>query len=129
MNDLISRQDAINAIVKRLDIKDESFLTEQEKTIVKVLRGMPSAQQWIPCSERLPEKDWNYLTFAKWSNDEGFYIQIIPFDTCAGEFGICHEIFDPITLGSIGVAFDAAKVIAWMPLPEPWKGEEDVCKN
>lgn len=42
--DLISRQDAIDAIVKQLGIKDESFLTEQEKTIVKVLRGMPSVQ-------------------------------------------------------------------------------------
>lgn len=42
--DLISRQEAITEIVKRLGIRDESYLTAQEKSVVQVLKDMPSAQ-------------------------------------------------------------------------------------
>ena len=55
-------------------------------------------QQWIPCSERLPKEDGRYLcTYSD-------------FGTCV-DFGLYTDgqwIIEPI---------------AWMPLPQPWKGE------
>lgn len=77
--DLIDRQAAIDAIVKRLGIKDESFLTEQEKTIVKVLRDMPSAQPQR-CSDILDElKDDDYYNYirtghSRFSEDDWDYL-------------------------------------------------------
>jgi len=54
--------------------------------------------KWIPCSERLPEKDGEYLTTT--------------------EDGLC----DVESYGDGEWFYD--DVVAWAPLPEPWKGEE-----
>lgn len=61
------------------------------------------AQQWILCSERLPEEDRAYLvTNSQW----GYPILEITYWVTDGWQ----------TKG---------KPIAWMPLPEPWKGDEE----
>lgn len=74
--------------------------------------------QWIPCSERLPEKeDYFVITVAyKGSifSDAGKYVI---GSEGQGEFHPGIEIFSPYS--AIG-----AKVIAWMPLPEPYREEE-----
>lgn len=63
--------------------------------------------QWIPCNERLPEKDGNYIV----TDDSGGM-------RCVNEclFIKCDD----------GSAYwSLANVIAWMPLPEPYGGESD----
>lgn len=71
--------------------------------------------QWIPYSERLPEKeDYFVITVAyKGSifSDTGKYVI---GSEGQGEFHPGIENFSPYS--AIG-----AKVIAWMPLPEPYK--------
>lgn len=96
MSDLISRQDAIDAIQKAYD--RETLLYRFVRGIAtKTLNNLPSANQWIPCSERLPEEDGRYLcTYS--------------------DFGVCVDF---------GLYTDGQWIIepvAWMPLPEPWKG-------
>ena len=44
MDDLISRQRTINAIIKMLGIADESFLLPAEKAIVDCIKSQPSSQ-------------------------------------------------------------------------------------
>ena len=87
-------------------------------------------QQWIPVSERLPEKrDW-YLGIFK-EPDTG-WINPIPF--------ICDYLLGTKTKATtkegwilkyctdreeyIDYYFNL-ECVAWMPLPEPWKGEEN----
>ena len=63
--------------------------------------------KWIPCSERLPENNGNYMTC-----DEKGNIHIFWYDDCQKcPFNISeyHTRYYP--------------VVAWMPLPEPYKGE------
>lgn len=63
--------------------------------------------EWIPCSERLPENNGNYMTC-----DEKGNIHIFWYDDCQKcPFNISeyHTRYYP--------------VVAWMPLPEPYKGE------
>ena len=61
---------------------------------------VPQAQQkWVPCSERLPDQNGKYLVVGRQKA-----INILKFDggRWYGKWG----------------------VVAWMPLPEPYKGEE-----
>lgn len=118
MDDTIYRQDTIGAIIKRLGIKDESFLTEQEKTIVQVLRGMSSAQRWTPCSERLPDK---YI------DEDGVLVHYLVCDS-DGDIGTGY--YEPDSDEHWKVQWPACndadlgvRIVAWMPLPKPWKGE------
>lgn len=98
------------------------------------LKGLPAADvapRWIPVSERLPEEDGDYLVVYEkgYAEDYGFdRIGIVPYETnCAeyGGFGIWQERFGHYTLGSLGSDWVEIKVVAWMPLPEPWKGEAE----
>lgn len=70
--------------------------------------------QWIPCSERLPEKPK--------PNDE---FEGKPLDI----YLVCKKGNIPFRAFWNGKNFTdgwtSLNVDAWMPLPEPWKGEED----
>lgn len=55
--------------------------------------------QWIPCSERLPEKDGRYWISTKTITCEDNFEN--------GEF-----------------VFYRSNVLAWMPLPKPWGGKQ-----
>ena len=106
MDDLISRfrDYQIEWLTAHNDIE---FCEEEEKLIVGFLkdtaesfmRENQSAQQWIPCSERLPDQNGKYLVVGRQKA-----INILKFDggRWYGKWG----------------------VVAWMPLPEPYKGEE-----
>ena len=61
----------------------------------------PTVNQWIPCSERLPEKSGWYLC-----SYESKLVQSTVF-------------YDG---GWFNANVDVNNVIAWMPLPEPYKG-------
>lgn len=57
--DLISRQDTLNAIIKRLGIKDESYLLEAERAIYQQILAMPSFQPDIEAIRREIETEMN----------------------------------------------------------------------
>lgn len=80
------------------------------------------AQQWIPCSERLPKDDGEYLVWMQWDFEEEPSYSIVNYDATAEAFGEWHEYFDPDTLGSLGSDFRSfERVFAWMPLPDPFQ--------
>ena len=90
MNDLISRQAAIDALgrIGSLDTyADREYATE-------IFMNLPSAQQWIPGNERIPEG-----------------LIIVQFND--GDFDLLQ----------FPTAYRRKDIVAWMPLPEPWKGE------
>lgn len=87
--------DAIDAIMKSADTTD-------------------AVPRWIPCEERLPEPNVAVLGYApEFNNIFAVYYDSIcgwmtwspagdePFPSCQGE------------------------IVAWMPMPEPWKEEDD----
>lgn len=93
-----------------------------------------SEQQWIPVIERLPEAE--YPVIVTWKNDDpASYYQYILGKHYAG---VAHYKngkwywYSSITEDVLmeygkydSEEFDEAiKVLAWMPLPEPYKGGE-----
>ena len=68
------------------------------------VRALPPAQTWTPLTEREPETDGEYLvTF-----DDGF---IATVSYVGGDFELWVDSGEPV---------------AWMGLPDPWKGD---CTN
>lgn len=86
-------------------------------------------QGWIPCSERLPEDSGDYLVCPSDSVLEDYSdfseVMIMPYDADCEAFGWWTERYDPISLGYLDSDFNEFEVLAWMPLPEPWKGADD----
>lgn len=71
----------------------------------------PKAEQkWIPCEERLPEEGGDYLVTTKW---EGSYSGDTYIET---NMAVYREKLEE---------WDCKDVIAWMPLPEPYKAESE----
>lgn len=88
----------------------------------------PSAQQWIPCSAKMPEeREWiGTKRFGTTLSDEVY----VTFKSPNGERFTKHLAFQNGQLNGLKQqeidAFHKGSVpIAWMPLPEPWKGEEE----
>lgn len=136
MMDLIDRQATIDAI-------DEVTWYHQNKNgemvagagaeheawykadnVFEALDKVPTAAQWIPCSERRAEP--NCLACDKFG--QVFIARTIVsvnddcYDGSDFEFGSVDEFFRGKKVGR-GIRIIPTKIIAWMPLPEPYKGE------
>ena len=89
----------------------------------------PTAQQWIPCSERLPKTHETGNSFS------GIYMQSSPVlvygvPEYEEEYGFHVVTYCDDKNGCTywSTELDAVtinEVYAWMPLPEPWKGEQN----
>ena len=108
MDDLISRQAAIALMCRALHHNYE------EGYAVTQMLELPSAQQWIPVTERLPN-----------ANEH--------IDGVMRYYLVQNEYGDMMVASWNGVFWEQMywykpvedKVVAWMPLPNPWKGGED----
>ena len=66
--------------------------------------------QWIPCSERLPEEGREVLTcLTDWKTGEQRRVVSYRID-----FNMWH-----------GYGRYNEKCVAWMPMPEPWRGDAE----
>ena len=98
-------------------------------------KARATEQGWIPCSERLPEEEGNYLVtfgaFAETINGEKVIFGDI--DGSVAEIGYgCYarDIFGQLTAFGwydlyTATPYDKRAIIAWTPLPKPWKGADD----
>jgi len=71
----------------------------------------------------LPEEDGKYLLWGiVTENEEGYYSFIGDFDSGCEKFGNWNELYDSVTLACVDSEFfEYYEVIAWMPLPKPYK--------
>ena len=108
-DDLISRAEAIEAfdgtkVGEKNCTEYDSGYNDGIDFALSTLSVLPSAQQWIPCSERLPDDDrTKVVTLANGNAEAGYYSN-----------GDWWCVGDSINL-------ENPKVIAWMPLPKPYE--------
>ncbi len=81
--------------------------------------------QWTPCSERLPEEYGEYYITWTTSLSEKPFIAICEGEVTS-EYDFEHERFKfEWLLEDYIKAYPDVAVIAWMPLPEPFKEDRD----
>ena len=129
-DDLISRRAAIDAIEEYADRLQMVNWKENPGVPYKVhalnwcintIRDLPSAQQeygrWIPCEERMPEEPFGCLVTVMdtepmtWEEFENILPYFVGWD---GEQWSDED--------GLECPFE---VLAWMPLPKPWKMNEE----
>ena len=101
MTDLIDR----NAALEALEWKWAG------KAAIDAIKNLPSAQpehRWIPCSERLPEMFHDVLISTRWKTVDRAYRSF----TCWLHNGMDYT------------NYENDEILAWMPLPEPWKEDK-----
>lgn len=109
MSDLISAKALTEAMTKWAR---ENFSTDDEyghilqgmEKVLDLIEEQPTVDRWIPCSERLPKEDGNYLISGVWGSGKEA-VGDCDFSVNDGYFRTAWN-------------FDT---LAWMPLPEPYE--------
>ena len=96
--------------------------------------GKADAMQWIPCSERLPDELTPVNVTWVNRNPTIYYenIKDIPFTATAVYCNekwfwwssICEDILAEYGRNDAEMVDEGVEILAWMPLPEPYKEEE-----
>ena len=93
---------------KELSAIEDETIDYAHKYAINMIRKAPTASEdWIPCSDRLPKENGEYIVsledsvypWARFFNGKWF---MLPNNAIAREFG-------------------EYEVIAWMPLPKPYR--------
>lgn len=92
-------------------------------------------QRWIPCSERMPE-DLDEVNVTWVNHDPEPYYNFVkdkPFTATAVYYkekwywysSTCTDLLAEYGRNPNEEIDDGIEIIAWMPLPKPWKGGKD----
>lgn len=112
---LAERLKKLKDFVNYCNKRDEEY--KQLAEWLKELKQLREQTRWIPCSERLPEEenkrywictDYGYQCECRWTN--------------------VNHIWTNLTTDWHWNIMDVpqySKVVAWMPLPEPYKAESE----
>ena len=95
--------------------------------IADMIEDAPTINEWIPCSERMPEE--HDTAFTKYKGTEKWHDFM--FAKASNEVLVTAKFEDGTTKSFTMRTFDGKwvdresivnkKIIAWMPLPEPYK--------
>ena len=100
------------------------------RQIASVIEEQPKIGEWIPCSERLPDDRDNRFYMCTVENHEEDPPMFCQYEEEYG-FGFWNDIYDEHTLGFVDSEFKTneelgyEKVVAWQPLPEPYRPEKE----
>lgn len=111
MKDTIYREDALDALEWKW----------AGKAAIDAIKDLPSAQQWISCTERLPDTEGRYLCTQLLSGDP--YIMVYSFSLDLydiDEYDFPNHGAGWYDLDSEYGYCEESNVVAWMPLPEPY---------
>ena len=112
MNDLISRQAAIEAVGDVPYIKEHPNVGLLWKAWIESLPSAQPEQRWIPCSEKLP--DIGELVLITQNRGDGDKTVETAYLTSDGP----NDLYWSIELFK---SRETDVVLAWMPLPEPYR--------
>ena len=94
----------------------------EQAQVARWVNEQPTVNQWIPCSKRLPERGKDVLVTRDYDGraDHIKSCRYVEVASCYGED-------DDVSWNSYSDEYKITpknhRVVAWMPLPEPFKGE------
>ena len=110
----MTREEAIKGLTSLLEVRrrwdDMQTMKDEIECLEMAIKALE--QRWIPVSERLPEEDGEYLCTVQ-THD-------IDTDNVIDEYINFCDFID-----SGWCVFDDETVVAWMPLPEPYREESE----
>lgn len=89
--------------------RNEKMFDKREEAFNMAIKALEQEPRWIPVSERLPEKNVEVLATTEWG-------EITIAEMFSNNDWFIHE-------GATSVDID--DIIAWMPLPKPYKAESE----
>lgn len=106
------------------DIKQTNALFRLMDAI-KDAKPAQKVGKWIPCKDRLPIDDETVLVTGKmkysWETEYGYFVDCAFVGALHGTPNNFRP-FDFETWNDWYEGQDEYEIIAWMPLPDPWKG-------
>ena len=110
--------DALHLVCSHYNAEAQRIIGEINKA--PIIDAVPvKSDEWIPCSERLPKEKLNVLLALKHNMAVGFWEYVSEY----GSVEWYVNTGDGFYTGTEGVDNDGTP-IAWMPLPDPYKGDE-----
>ena len=103
--DCISRKVVKEQMIKYGFKAPDMTVTEFVEDCLQSVTPKPKSK-WTSTKEGLPEKDGTYV--VQYSSKFDDYMETVEFETRTGEFSIFPD-----------------EVVAWMPLPQPYKAESE----
>ena len=138
MSDLIKREDAIKATWKEPTYADPINILTEVRDRIEAIPSADRPQEWIPCSERLPETDntnvineFDVLLAVRPKKHpertpQVYIGKLRPVEGDDGSGNFWDVKIAPCEWTIWGWSyFQEPEVLAWMPLPKPWKGADD----
>lgn len=109
---MINRQKLIEELEKNSIFR--KVTNAEGKNVIEIIESQPPADQWIPCSVAVPA-----------NVDPSVYDDIV-IKRASGKTvkGCCWSDYPRWWGEKDGDWFEVHDAVAWMPLPEPYKGDE-----
>lgn len=142
MNDLIKRSDAIHEL---MDIIPHKFYRKgkyisllDRKKCLATIKAIPTInkpqEKWIPCSKRLPKHSYTKRFWLTVKLDDGTITTLIGTwsawggnngDKSYDAFDCWKDVMINGGIYRLSQPIPKEQVLAWMPAPEPWEGEDN----
>lgn len=120
---MIDEKKLIEELEKIFETDEENIdctLSDFAYHVFDCIKAQPKFGEWIPCSERLPNKEEYLKDDGRFMLDDGNRRYQGLFDIYDGKFKFTKHIS-----GLNYELFEDNCVVAWMPLPKPYRPEEE----
>lgn len=121
MSDLIKREDVAEALYQAIRTTLTGTFTDSMSLAIAMANNLPSAvpeRKWIPVTEALPKPWQEVLTTYEYKGKR--FVQTAEYAGQNDENG--HPLFCAYSDEFATDHYDFV-YLAWMPLPEAWRGE------
>ena len=112
-------REVIGGIAKKPEMNGNlEHMVRASAMVIEMIKDAPTIEpdddRWIPCSERLPENGRQVLVFAR-----SAHFALAKYDEMREADGKYKKQW--VTFDAWKPFYTIKEVIAWMPLPEPYK--------